>query len=60
MNEKMSDELTEEELKAMLDKAKEIADKKREEQSSKVSNLDVDDTSDLENILKKKASEKED
>ena len=56
---KMSDEPSEEEIKAMLDKAKEEAEKKRKEQASKVGSLKTGDTSDLETILEKKISENE-
>lgn len=55
----MSDEPSEEELKAMLDKAKEAAEKKRKEQAAKVGTLDTGDTRELEDILEKKASEKD-
>ncbi|MHA1232427.1 MAG: hypothetical protein ACTSRP_11400 [Candidatus Helarchaeota archaeon] len=55
----MSDEPSEEELKEMLEKAKEIAEKKREEQASKVGKLNVGDTSEIENVLEKKLSEQQ-
>ncbi|MBD3227671.1 MAG: hypothetical protein GF329_05740 [Candidatus Lokiarchaeota archaeon] len=54
----MSDEPSEEELKAMLDKAKEAAEKRRKEQASKVGTLKTGDTSEIEEIIEKKASEK--
>ncbi|MHA1270860.1 MAG: hypothetical protein ACTSPY_13790 [Candidatus Helarchaeota archaeon] len=54
----MSEEPSKEEIQEMLEKAKEIADKKREEQASKVKKLDVGDTSELETVLEKKISEK--
>ncbi|MHA1311721.1 MAG: hypothetical protein ACTSWR_08105 [Candidatus Helarchaeota archaeon] len=54
----MSEEPSEEEIKEMIEKAKEIADKKREEQASKVKKLEVGDTSEIETVLEKKMSEK--
>jgi hypothetical protein len=56
---KMSDEPSEEEIKAMLDKAKEEAEKKRKERASKVGSLETGDTSELETILEKKMSKNE-
>lgn len=56
----MSDENppSEEELKAMMNKAKEIADQKKAEQAAKVKSLDMDKHSDLEKHLEEKASKK--
>jgi len=57
---RMSDENppSEEELKAMMNKAKEIADQKKAEQAAKVKSLDMDKHSDLEKHLEEKASKK--
>ena len=49
---------SEEELKAMMDKAKEIADKKKEEQASKVGSIDMEKHAELEKHIGEKAEKK--
>jgi len=46
---------SDEELKAMMDKAKEVADKKKAEQEAKVKAIDMKDHSELEKHLEDKA-----
>ena len=46
---------SEEELKAMMDKAKEIADKKKAEQEAKVKDIDMKDHAELEKHLAEKS-----
>ena len=46
---------SEEELKAMMDKAKEIADKKKAEQAAKVKSIDMSEHTELEKHLEDKA-----
>ena len=47
---------SEEELKAMMDKAKEVADNKKAEQEAKVKSIDMKDHAELEKHLEDKAS----
>ena len=47
---------SDEELKALMDKAKEIADKKKAEQEAKVKAIDMKEHKELEKHLEEKAS----
>ena len=49
---------SEEELKAMMDKAKEIADKKKAEQAAKVGAIDMDKHAELEKHIGEKSEKK--
>ena len=51
------EEPSKEELKEMLEKAHEIAEKKRQEQAAKVGKLNIEDSSEIEKVLEKKLSE---